>query len=543
MYQALYRKYRPQTFDDVVGQLAVTQTLKTQLVSNKLSHAYLFTGSRGTGKTTSAKILAKAVNCVDPVDGNPCNCCEACRSIDAGSCMDVLEIDAASNNGVDNVRDLRDDAVYSPSQVKKRVYIIDEVHMLSLSAFNALLKIIEEPPEHLLFILATTELHKVPATILSRCQRFSFRRISQENIASRLQYVAYQERIELDESAARVLARLADGGLRDGLTLLDQCASAISGELTAEKVYACLGIAGTQKCAEIMGCIARQDASTALKLLNQLYADGKDMGALLDEMTCLARDLMVLKTSPNAGITMLSGVATDEDALRLCQTLSSGELNRIMLTIQRTVSAMGRSASRRMDAELCLITLCQPELELDNEALLARLTRVEDQLKAGSFVMQAVAPEKASEEGAVDALQKDPIPEKTVLRADELPLVDTMENEAPVGFWADVAASVRAEVNTPVAGFLSASEDSPVRGILQGDRLLLVCTNPFTLEIINRPEILRIVALKASAKLGRQVRVALTDRSGRNVQNANMEELLEFGRAHSDKIDITDNEE
>ena len=196
MYQALYRKYRPQTFDDVVGQLAVTQTLKNQLLTGRMSHAYLFTGSRGTGKTSSAKILAKAVNCLNPQDGNPCNCCSACKAIDSGSCMDVLEIDAASNNGVDNVRDLQDDAIYAPAQVKKRVYIIDEVHMLSISAFNALLKIIEEPPEHLLFILATTELHKVPATILSRCQRFSFRRISQEDIAARLQYVAYQENID-----------------------------------------------------------------------------------------------------------------------------------------------------------------------------------------------------------------------------------------------------------------------------------------------------------------------------------------------------------
>ena len=265
-YQALYRKYRPQTFDDVSGQLAVTQTLKTQLLTGKMSHAYLFTGSRGTGKTSCAKILAKAVNCLNPQDGNPCNCCSACQSIDSGSCMDVLEIDAASNNGVDNVRDLRDDAVYTPSQVKMRVYIIDEVHMLSISAFNALLKIIEEPPEHLLFILATTELHKVPATILSRCQRFSFRRISQEDIAARLQYVAYQEDIDLDDSAARVLARMADGGMRDGLSLLDQCASATTGELNAERVYQCLGIAGEQKCGELMGYIANHDTKSALSL-------------------------------------------------------------------------------------------------------------------------------------------------------------------------------------------------------------------------------------------------------------------------------------
>ena len=269
MYQAVYRKYRPQTFDDVVGQQAVTQTLKNQLQTGKLSHAYLFTGSRGTGKTSSAKILAKAVNCENPQDGNPCNCCDACRSIDAGACMDVLEIDAASNNGVDNVRDLRDDAVYTPSQVRMRVYIIDEVHMLSIAAFNALLKIIEEPPEHLLFILATTELHKVPSTILSRCQRFAFRRIGQEDIAARLQYVAYQEGIELDDSAARVLARVADGGMRDGLSLLDQCASASTGDLTAERVYACLGIAGIQECGKLMGCIANRDSAGALALLNR----------------------------------------------------------------------------------------------------------------------------------------------------------------------------------------------------------------------------------------------------------------------------------
>ena len=225
-YQALYRKYRPQTFDDVVGQYSVTQTLKNQLINGRLSHAYLFTGTRGTGKTTCAKILSKAVNCLEPVDGNPCNRCSACRSIDSGACVDVLEIDAASNNGVDNVRTLRDDAVYLPAEVKRRVYIIDEVHMLSMSAYNALLKIIEEPPEHLVFILATTELHKVPATILSRCQRFSFRRILPEDIVERLNYIAYCEHIDLEPEASAFLARLADGGLRDAVSLLDQCASA-----------------------------------------------------------------------------------------------------------------------------------------------------------------------------------------------------------------------------------------------------------------------------------------------------------------------------
>ena len=357
-YQALYRKYRPQTFDDVSGQQAVTQTLKHQLMTGKMSHAYLFTGSRGTGKTSCAKILAKAVNCLHPDNGNPCNCCEACRAIDSGSCMDVLEIDAASNNGVDNVRDLRDDAIYTPSQVKMRVYIIDEVHMLSISAFNALLKIIEEPPEHLLFILATTELHKVPATILSRCQRFAFRRISQEDIAARLQYVAYQEGIDLDDSAARVLARLADGGLRDGLSLLDQCASATVGELTAERVYACLGVAGEQTCGEMMGYIAAHDTRNALELFNRLYAEGKDLSAMLDELACMARDLLILQTAGNSGIPMLSGVASDKDTLELSRKLSSGELVRMLNLLQTTLVGFTRSSSRRMDGELCIVQMC-----------------------------------------------------------------------------------------------------------------------------------------------------------------------------------------
>ena len=386
-YQALYRKYRPQTFDDVSGQMAVTQTLKTQLMTGKMSHAYLFTGSRGTGKTTCAKILAKAVNCLNPDNGNPCNCCSACKAIDAGTCMDVLEIDAASNNGVDNIRDLRDDAIYSPSQVKKRVYIIDEVHMLSLSAFNALLKIVEEPPEHLLFILATTELHKVPATILSRCQRFSFRRISQEDIAARLQYVAYQENIDLDESAARVIARLADGGMRDGLSLLDQCASATAGELTADAVYAWLGIAGERKCAQLLADIAAHNSKNALTLFNQLYTEGKDLGAMLDELACLIRDILIIKTAPGSGISMLSGVASDQEVAELSRLLSSGELVRMMEIIQKTLSEFTRSSSRRMDAELCILELCQPELSLDAKSLNARLTRLEDQIKTGSFVV------------------------------------------------------------------------------------------------------------------------------------------------------------
>ena len=537
MYQALYRKYRPQTFDDMVGQQAVTQTLKTQILSNKLSHAYLFTGSRGTGKTSSAKILAKAVNCENPQDGNPCNCCSSCRAIDSGSCMDVLEIDAASNNGVDNVRDLRDDAIYSPSQVKKRVYIIDEVHMLSLSAFNALLKIIEEPPEHLIFILATTELHKVPATILSRCQRFSFRRISQEDIAARLQYVAYQEDIELDESAARILARLADGGLRDALSLLDQCASATVGELNADRVYACLGIAGIQQCASLMEYIADRDTAKALSLLNRFYAEGKDMGALLDEMACLARDFLVLKAAPNEGVGMLSGVATDAEAAALSNRFSYGELVRMVGVIQATLASFNRSASRRMDAELCVVNLCQPELDADLTSVIARITKLEDQIRSG-VVMQQAAQAQPNIDNSTRMQSANDLEPAQVIAAEIQP--SALEDEAPVGFWADIVAGVKSELSPAFRGFFAISANSPIRGILSGDRLLLVCTNKYVIEMVNKPDIISLVARKASAKLGRPIRVAVTDGSGVQENNEQMEKLLDFGRSHSDIIKISE---
>lgn len=529
MYQALYRKYRPQTFDDMVGQLAVTQTLKTQLTSGKMSHAYLFTGSRGTGKTSCAKILAKAVNCLNPENGNPCNRCTACRAIDAGSCMDVLEIDAASNNGVDNVRDLRDEAIYSPSQVNKRVYIIDEVHMLSVAAFNALLKIVEEPPEHLLFILATTELHKIPATILSRCQRFSFRRISQEDIAARLQYVAYQENIDLDSAAARVLARLADGALRDGLSLLDQCASAATGEVTEDTVYQCLGIAGERRCAELMGYIANHDSRHALELFNNLYADGKDIAAMLDELSCMIRDIMVLKTAPGAGVAMLSGVASDQETAACAARFSTGELVRMMGIVQKTLAGFTRSESRRMDAELCIMNLCQPELALDVESINARLTRLEDQIKSGSISF-APAPHQAEEK----PVEQQPLP---VQPPSEEQTAATAEALEP-GAWTELLAAIKAELKPPASGFFAPSANSPLRGCLTGDRLELGCQNRFVAETVDRPEILEVVSRKASAMFGRRIGVKVVDLSSRPDSNPKLEQLLDFGRAHSDIIKI-----
>ena len=533
MYQALYRKYRPQTFDDVVGQQSVTQTLKNQLQTGKLSHAYLFTGSRGTGKTSSAKILAKAVNCENPQDGNPCNCCAACRAIDAGSCMDVLEIDAASNNGVDNVRDLRDDAVYTPSQVKMRVYIIDEVHMLSLSAFNALLKIIEEPPEHLLFILATTELHKVPATILSRCQRFSFRRISQEDIAARLQYVAYQENIELEDSAARVLARLADGGMRDGLSLLDQCASATTGDLTADRVYACLGIAGVQECGKLMAHIADRNSSKALALLNRYYSEGKDMAALMDELACLTRDLMILKTAPKEGISMLSGVAAESELKALTERFSVGELVRMMNIIQQTASGFVRSASRRLDVELCLVNLCQPELSLDADAINSRITRIEEMIRSGSFSVSAAVQQQTAEEEHPPLHDDADVPPEP--DADQPPV-----DEAPIGLWTDIVGQIRKELNPSLSGFFSATANAPVQGVLRDNEFLLLCSTQYIVDMINKPEVLETVSRKVSAALGRPIRVRAVDRSAKQARSQQMEQLLAFGRANPDCININE---
>ena len=447
--------------------------------------------------------------------------------------MDVLEIDAASNNGVDNVRDLRDDAIYTPSQVKMRVYIIDEVHMLSISAFNALLKIIEEPPEHLLFILATTELHKVPATILSRCQRFSFRRISQEDIASRLQYVAYQENIDLDVSAARVLSRLADGGMRDGLSLLDQCASATNGELTADRVYACLGIAGVQECGKLMEHIADHDTAGALALMNRFYSQGKDMGALMDELACLARDFMILKTAPKEGISMLSGVATDTQVQQLAERFSTGELVRMMELIQRTVSAFTRSASRRMDAELCVMSLCQPELSLDVESINARMTKLEDQFRSGNIPVPVSARQIPYEE-------EPPAPDD----ADAPPIEESYEPAPaetaalPVGFWTDMVGELRKELKPPVSGFFVTTPNSPIRVKLSGNKLVLVCGNTFTMEVINKPEILELISRKASAKLGRPIQAVAEDSSGKAEKNENLDRLVRFGRDHNDIIKI-----
>ena len=376
MYQALYRKWRPKTFEDVVGQSHITDTLRRQVAEDRLSHAYLFTGTRGTGKTTCAKILAKAVNCRHPVNGDPCNQCDACLGIDNGSMLDVLELDAASNNGVDHVRALRDEAIYSPANVRYRVYIVDEVHMLSTAAFNALLKILEEPPAHLIFILATTELHKVPATILSRCQRFAFKRIQPGDIANRLLYVASQEGMSLTEDAAELLSRLSDGALRDALSLLDQCSG--DGEINKERVLDVLGLAGNLQTAQMMEYILSRDTRSALLLLDKLYQGGKDVSALLGELSTLSRDLLIRATAPEGGAALLSGGYDTAAMDRLNAGVTPTRLIHITSRLQDTLAALPLSANRRTDAELCLMRLCDESLCGDLTALAARVARLEE---------------------------------------------------------------------------------------------------------------------------------------------------------------------
>ena len=426
MYQALYRKWRPKTFSDVVGQEHVTETLQRQVAEGRLSHAYLFTGTRGTGKTTCAKILAKAVNCEHPENGNPCNKCQSCLGIESGGFLDVMELDAASNNGVDHVRALRDEAIYSPAQVKKRVYIIDEVHMLSIAAFNALLKILEEPPEHLMFILATTELHKVPATILSRCQRFAFRRILPREIVGRLNYIAEQEGIDLRPDGAELLAHIADGALRDALSLLDQCAAA-GGTIDSAAVLDALGLAGNLQTAQLMDCVLRRDTKAALLLLHRLYGSGKDVGAVLGELSALARDLLISKTAPEGGAALLTGGYDGQTMDSLLRQADSARLIAICTTLQRTAADMNVSVNRRTDAELCLLKLCDETLSGDLSAINARLARLEQQMTAG--VRYAAAESTAQ---VVPAPAEKPAPAKTAAKP------TAVEDEAPPP-WEDSA--------------------------------------------------------------------------------------------------------
>ena len=389
MYKALYSKYRPLTFDDVVSQPHITQTLMNQITGNKTAHAYLFTGSRGTGKTTCARILAKTINCEHSVNGNPCLECEICKDADANALSDIIEIDAASNNGVDDIRELREGAVYTPERCKYKVYIIDEVHMLSPSAFNALLKIMEEPPPHVKFILATTEVHKVLPTILSRCQRYDFRRILPEDIKNRLLYVAECENIKLDSDAAELIAKTADGGMRDALSLLDQCV-AFSEDVTAEVVANAAGIAGREYLFEIIGAVTERNASKAVTVIKKLYEMSKDVQQLCDELIAQFRNIMMAKAVPGSDDVLVCMPAEIQQIKQLAEKLTAEEIFEKIDVLQHCRERLAKVPAKRVEIEMCLIRLCMGAVNtvnnantIDNSEIYAKIDMLEKKLASG----------------------------------------------------------------------------------------------------------------------------------------------------------------
>ena len=568
MYQALYRKWRPRAFDDVVGQEHITDTIKRQVAAGRLSHAYLFTGTRGTGKTTCAKILARAVNCENPQDGNPCNACPACLGIENGSILDVLELDAASNNGVDQVRALRDEAVYTPAAVRMRVYIVDEVHMLSTAAFNALLKILEEPPPHLLFILATTELHKVPATIKSRCQQFAFKRILPMQIAQRLEYVAGQEGIPLTPEGAALLARLADGGMRDALSLLDQCAGGKSA-VDEQAILDTLGLAGNVETAALMERLAARDTAGALSALGRLYANGKDVGSVLGELASLARDLLLRKTAPQGCAALLAGGYDEATLRRLGEQLSPQRLLQMLTLLQSAAAGLARSANRRTDAELCLIRLSDEGLDESFAGLSARIARLEERMAKGvpAAPEPPPPPVKPERPPADDRPpweeERPPLPDEPPQEPEyvfdepapkpEPPRLEPPKPEPPrpapspkaadpapaaqggdSAFWPSFAAGLRGKAPPTVMPYLN--NPSKVSGTWKNGRLTLWVDSEFTRSMLNKPAVLEKLAQAAADAFGGQPQVSVTvgapppsDAPPAPAEKDPLDDLLSFG--------------
>jgi len=516
MYQALYRKYRPRSFSDVTGQEHITETLRRQIINDRLSHAYLFVGTRGTGKTTCAKILSRAVNCLDIKDGNPCNKCMSCKGIEEGSILDVLELDAASNNSVDNVRALRDEAVYSPVSVKKRVYIIDEVHMLSLSAFNALLKILEEPPEHILFILATTELHKVPATIQSRCQKFSFKRLSPGAIAGRLGVIAASEGLALTSDATEKLAMLADGSMRDGISLLDQCAT--STEIDLQHVQDTLGLAGRQELMRLTSAVIRRDSATALGVLDTLYDDGKDMASLLNELTGLVRDLLVSKIAP--GSALISSGASRAELSDLLKNITPERLFYFLEVIKETLFGLSRGGSSRLAAEMCLIRLCDERLSDDAKALLSRVSRLEE-----GGILNAECRMQNAEPVDEDVKEIPDMPSLAEPGASDVksvatevvptPLIERLDTHVPaasIDYWAEIIKNLGDHPN--VRALLS--DSSKVRVKQDDDVLIISIADSFNASMIES-EYLQLLKEAAKKALGRDV-IIRVETGGDNIE-------------------------
>ncbi|MED9970527.1 MAG: DNA polymerase III subunit gamma/tau [Ruminococcus sp.] len=507
MYQVLYRKWRPKTFDDVSGQEHITTTLKNEVQSGRLNHAYLFTGSRGTGKTTCAKILSKAANCLSPVGGNPCGECEICRGIENGSILDIVEMDAASNRKIDDIRDIIDEVQFKPAKSRYRVYIVDEVHMLTTEAFNALLKTLEEPPEHVIFILATTEVHKLPQTILSRCQRFDFHRIPPRDIADRLLYVANMEKAELTDSAAMLIAGVADGALRDALSLLDRCMS-VSTQIDDEVVRAAAGLAGREYIYDLAACAINKNTARALEKIDSLYAEAKDMARLCDELIAHFRALLLIKSVRDPRAILVMSDDEFEQAQTQSDYLSVADIVYYMDVLSRAYTRMGKSAGDRTELEMALVKLSSPELDVTNEAMAARVTALEKAVKRGISVQAAEKPplpekpedkpqplqtkaEKA-EEPAAEKPEPKPEPAKKEERAEPKPapqavmqntnvdLDEIYRNAKPFPGWVEVVENLKPVSRTIAAAFSGSSAYE------SGSYLLIDTNNEMAFDLLRK---------------------------------------------------------
>ena len=510
MYQVLYRKYRPKVFADVYGQEHVTSTLKNEIKENRIAHAYLFTGSRGTGKTTCAKILAKAVNCENSVDGEPCNECEVCKGLDSGTIYDVVEIDAASNNGVDNIRDLREEANYTPSRGKYRVYIIDEVHMLSTGAFNALLKTLEEPPAHVIFILATTEVHKLPATILSRCQRFDFKRIQPETMSVRLKQVAQLEGMELDDDAAILIAHIADGALRDGLSILDQCAGR-SKKIDSALVSEVAGLAGREALYKLTDCICTQNSSSAMTVISELYQNSYDMERLCVEMINHLRNFLIVKTVKDSRGLI---ICTDDEYNSIILSAENFTLENVIFALdlfQDALTKIKTGANARVELEMAFVKLCEPKLDVNIDSLVDRISKLERAVNRGVNVSQqpavaestkSVVAENKQEvkaEKAVEEIKNDTLPPITSSKPSIEPKALQGKNETAVNkpqqtvntddsntqyefeHWGDFMDVIHKQ-NIALFGVLAGS-----RGYIRGEYFLIDSPNPTIIQFLKTP--------------------------------------------------------
>ncbi len=473
-HTTLYRKWRPIDFASVVGQDHITSVLKYQIANGRSSHAYLFCGSRGTGKTTCAKILAKAVNCLSPIEGNPCGKCEACTLIENGADTDIIEMDAASNNGVDYIRDIREEVVYTPAALKKRVYIIDEVHMLSSGAFNALLKTLEEPPQHVVFILATTELQKLPATITSRCQRFDFKRISTDDIASRLEFIASKENISVTHEAAKLIGRISQGGMRDAISLLELC-SGKGKSINIALVNETAGVMGRGVSAETVTAILKKDIQKIFEIIGDITSASADITTFFGELIEFYRDMLVIKSTKDAKAYL---DLTDEEykaTSELSEHFTKEKLLYHIKSLADAYNAMQRSITvKRVTAEMALVSLTDDRISITPEALLSRIASLEEKLASGSFsVSQAEVK----------------IPEiKPTEKIDEAPKNVASASLSALSSWAEVIETVERSDNF-AAQMLKQS-----KGYTDGTRIVIKTTNSFSPTILGRPDVKALIA-------------------------------------------------